>query len=102
AAGPAEDSARLLRRSQEAARVSHEPLALLGRRGLLSVSMQQGIAQALFQPPDLLAHGRLRAVDALARAGEASGVDHREEAAEKVEIQHVTPIHSPTGNDGII
>ena len=69
-------------------RIGEEPLALLGRRRLLAVPMQQRIAERVFQPLDLLAHGRLRAVDALARAGEAAGVDDGDEAAQKVEIEH--------------
>ena len=60
----------------------HEPFALLGRRGLFSLSMQQGIAETLFQPPDLLAHGGLRAMDALTGAGEAASVNNRDEATE--------------------
>src|SRR5207247_7738017 len=42
----------------------------------------------LLQPLDLLADGRLGAVDALAGAGEAAGIDHRNEAAQQVEIEH--------------
>jgi hypothetical protein len=43
--------------------------------------LQQRIAETVFQPSDLLAHGRLRAMNALARAGEAAGVDDRDETA---------------------
>jgi hypothetical protein len=50
--------------------------------------MEQRAAEQLLQPPDLLAHGRLGAVNALARAGEAAGVNNRDEAAEQVEIEH--------------
>jgi len=56
----------------------------------------------LLEPPDLLAHGRLRAVDALARAGEAARVDHGNEAAQEVEVQHGTPIRITTANQFMI
>jgi hypothetical protein len=52
--------------------IGQKPLALLGRRGLLPIPMQQRMTQGLFEPPDLLAHGRLGAVDAFASACEAS------------------------------
>src|SRR5439155_5842112 len=42
----------------------------------------------LLQPLDLLADGRLRAMDALAGAGEPAGIDHGDEAAQEFEIEH--------------
>ena len=54
--------------------------------------MQQRAAKGLLQPPDLLAHGRLGAVDAFAGAGEASGVYDRDEAAKKVDVEHIGTI----------
>ena len=49
--------------------------------------------QSLLQAPDLLAYGRLGSVYALASAGEITGVDDRDKAAEQFEIEH-NPIHS--------
>ena len=64
--------------------------------------MQERVAEIFLQAPDLLAHRRLRAVNALARAGEAAGVDDRYEAAQKVEIEHERTIHLSTDIDFII
>ncbi|MGY3078719.1 hypothetical protein ACVWZZ_005127 [Bradyrhizobium sp. LM6.10] len=50
--------------------------------------MQQHLADILLQPLDLLADGRLRAVDALPGAGEAAGIDHRDKAAQELQIEH--------------
>ena len=51
----------------------------------------------VFQPLDLLADGRLGPVDALARAGEAAGVDHGDETAQKFNIHHgFQSIHKST------
>src|SRR5262249_35019405 len=69
-------------------RVGEEALALFGRRRLLAVPMQQWVAERVLEPLDLLAHRRLRAMHALAGAGEAAGVDHRHKAAEKLQIEH--------------
>jgi hypothetical protein len=55
--------------------------------------MQQRAAKALLQAPDLLAHGRLGAVNAFACAGKPAGVDNRDKAAKQIEIEHV-PNHS--------
>src|SRR4029077_12796755 len=71
---------RLLLERQDPARVGEKALALLGRRRLPAVPVQQGIAQALFQAFDLLAHSGLRAVDASARARNPAGVDNGNEA----------------------
>jgi len=68
---------------------------LLRRRCESSISMQKRIAQGLFQADDLLAHRRLRAVNAFARACEASSIDDGDEAMEKVEIQHGAPFDFP-------
>ena len=68
--------------------VGHKPLTLLGRRSLLSAPMQEGITEGVFQSPDLLADRRLRAVNALACAGEATGINDGDEAAEKVDVEH--------------
>src|SRR4029077_9835727 len=71
--------------------IGQEPLALLGRGGVLPVPIEQGAADVFLQPPDLLAHRRLGAVKALGGAGEAAGTHHRHEAAEQVEIEHAGP-----------
>src|SRR5262249_44883769 len=79
----------LLLEREDAPRVGEEALALLGRRGLLlAVPVQQRIAERLLETPDLLAHGRLSSVDAFARAGEATGVDNGDKAAQELEVQH--------------
>src|SRR4051794_24504893 len=93
---------RLLLQRENPPSVGHKPLPLFGRRRLLPPPLQQWITQRVFQSPDLLADGRLRAVYALARAGEATGVDDRDEAAEKVDVEHGGLIHKSTGNYFII
>ena len=50
--------------------------------------MQELVADHLFQPLDLLADRRLGAMNPFAGAGEATGIDHRNKAAEKVKIEH--------------
>ena len=55
---------------------------------MLSVTMQQRPATGLLKPPDLLAHGRLGAVNTLASAGKTSHIDDRDKAAEQIEIEH--------------
>src|SRR5262249_37453698 len=45
-------------------------------------------AQVLLQPADLLADGRLRAVNSLAGASETAGIDHRDETLQQLEIEH--------------
>jgi hypothetical protein len=55
--------------------------------------MQQRAAKALLQAPDLLTHGRLGAVNALARTGKATRIDDRDKAAKQIEIEHLY-IHS--------
>jgi hypothetical protein len=50
--------------------------------------MQQRAAKAFLQASDLLAHGRLGAVDALASAGKPTCVDDRDKAAEQIEVEH--------------
>jgi hypothetical protein len=64
--------------------------------------MDELAAARILEPPDLLAHRRLRAMDPLAGAGEAAGVDHRDEAAQEIEVEHGTPIHKSTRSDDII
>src|SRR5262245_56317626 len=88
ALGPRDDVTRLLLERKQPPRVGDEPLALFGRRRLLAVAVQERIAERVFQSLDLLAHGGLRAMDALACAGEAAGIDDRDEAAEEVELKH--------------
>jgi len=61
---------------------------LFGGRRLFAVAVQERIAERVFQSLDLLAHRRLGAVYTLARAGEAAGIDDRDEAAQKVELKH--------------
>jgi hypothetical protein len=88
-AGPSHDIARLFRQRQQPPRIGQEPLAGFGRRHVLAVAVKQYLAEIVLQPPDLLAHGRLRAVDTLAGAGEAAGFDHRDEAPQQLQIEHV-------------
>jgi hypothetical protein len=45
----------------------------------------------VFQTFDLLADGRLRAMNAFTRAGKPTGIDHRHEATQQLEIQHRGP-----------
>src|SRR4051794_34046087 len=87
-AGLVDDLACLLRQRENPPRVRQQPLALLGERDLLAVAVQERLADRLLQAPDLLAHGRLGAVDALARPGEAPGIDHRYKAAQQFEVEH--------------
>jgi hypothetical protein len=75
---------------------------MFGRCRLLAVPVQQREAECIFQPPDLLAHGRLRSMHAFARAREAARVDDRDEAAKQVEFEHGAPIRISTGNDCLI
>jgi hypothetical protein len=50
--------------------------------------MQQRAAKGLLQSSDLLADGRLGAVDPLAGTGEATCIDDRDKASEQAEIEH--------------
>ncbi len=84
----AQHVARLLGQREQTARVGQQPLAGLGRAHSLAVAMQQHLADVFLQPLDLLADGRLGAVDACAGPGEAAGLDHRHEAAQQLEIEH--------------
>jgi hypothetical protein len=93
---------RLLLERQDPARVGEKALALLGRRRLPAVPVQHGIAQAVLEASDLLAHGGLRAVDAFARARKATGVDDRNEALQKLKIEHGRTICFSTRMDRII
>jgi hypothetical protein len=81
--------ARLLFERQNSPRVGSKPLSFLGRCGLLSIPVQERMSQILFQPPDLLTDRRLGPMDPFTRAGEAAGVDDRDETAEKVEVEHI-------------
>jgi hypothetical protein len=63
--------------------------------------MQERIAKRVFQPSDLLAHGGLRSMNPLARAGEAARIDDSNEASEKIKVEHGA-IHISTENDFII
>ena len=67
---------------------TQKPLALLCRGDVFAISIQQRAAEGLLQAPDLLAYRRLGAMNAFAGAGEPAGVDDRDEAAQKVEIEH--------------
>ena len=65
--------------------------------------MQQRAAERLLQPSDLLARGRLGAVNALAGAGKAARIDDRDKAAEQIEIEHIAHfIRGSTGEYFII
>jgi hypothetical protein len=55
--------------------------------------MQQRPAKVLLQAPDLLAHGRLGAVNAFASAGKPTRIDDRDKAAKQIEVEH-GPNHS--------
>jgi hypothetical protein len=49
----------------------------------LPLRIKSGWPTVLLQPLDLLADGRLGTMDALAGAGEAAGIDHRDETAQQ-------------------
>jgi hypothetical protein len=51
--------------------------------------MQQRPVKVLLQTPDLLAYGRLGAVNAFTSAGKAASVDNRDKAAKQIEIEHL-------------
>ena len=80
--------ARFFRERQQPPRIGQQPLAGFGRRHILAVAVQQRLADIVFQPLDLLADGRLRAVDAFAGAGEAAGIDDGNETAQELQIEH--------------
>jgi hypothetical protein len=82
--------ARFLGERENPPRIGEQPLALLRCGDPLAVTMQQRSAEHFFQPPDLLAHGGLGAMNALAGAGEAAGIDDGNEAAQQVDIEHGT------------
>ena len=84
----AQHVARLFGKREQPPRIGQQAFAGLGGADVLAVTVQQHLADILLQPLDLLADGRLRAVDALARAGKAAGLDHRDEAAQKLQIEH--------------
>src|SRR6185295_14769374 len=50
--------------------------------------VEQWLADIVFQPLDLLADGRLGAVNAFAGAGEAAGIDDGDETAQELQIEH--------------
>src|SRR5580704_13865207 len=83
-----DDVTRLLCQRENAPRVGQQAFAPLRWSDTLAVSVEQRLAKCLFEPPDLLAHGRLGAMNPLTRAGEAAGIDDRYEAAQEVEVQH--------------
>jgi hypothetical protein len=56
--------------------------------------MQQRTAKVVLEAPDLLAHGRLGAVNTFASAGKAAGLDDRDKPGEQIEIEHLTRVHS--------
>ncbi len=74
---PRHHVARFLGQRKNAPRVGQKPLALLGRRRLLAVAMQELAAERLLEPSDLLT-----------RAGEAPGVDDGDEAAQEIDVEH--------------
>ncbi len=78
-------------RRNHSPRIGQKPFALFSRGNLLPIPVQQRITQTFLKTPDLLAHSRLGAVNAFARAGKTTGIDDRYEAAEEVEIEHWTP-----------
>ena len=99
--------ARLSRASCSSARirlrVGQQALALLGRRRLPAVPVQQGIAQALFEASDPAgSRWILRAVDAFARARKATGVDNGNEALQELKIEHGRSICLSTETHRII
>jgi hypothetical protein len=88
AIGLAQHVARFFRKRQQPPRIGEQALAGFSGAHVLAVTMQQHLTDILLQPLDLLADGGLRAVDALARAGKAAGIDHRDEAAQELQIEH--------------
>ena len=78
---------------QQPPRIGQQPLAGFRRRHVLRRPIEQRPADIVLQPLDLLADGRLGAVDALPGAGEAAGVDHRDETAQQLQIEHAS-LHS--------
>ena len=80
---------RLRRDRQQPTRIAEQHFAFFGdlhaaRRAL---AHKQAVADAVLQPLDLLADGRLRQMNALGRACKPAGFDHRDEAAQQIEIQ---------------
>jgi hypothetical protein len=61
---------------------------LLSARSSSPRSVEQRLADIVLQPLDLLADGRLGAMDPLAGARETAGIDHRNETAQKLQIEH--------------
>ena len=57
-------------------------------------------ADRLLQPGDLLAHRRLRHVEAVGGGGEAAGIGNRHESPEQARIEHDASIENR--NDGYL
>src|SRR5207248_8524606 len=95
---PRHHIAGFLGERQQPPRIGQQPLAGLRRCHILARAVQKRLADIVLQPLDLLADGRLGAVDAFAGAGEAAGIDHRDETAEQLKIKHasqsfINPLH---------
>ena len=87
-AGTRHHVAGFLGQRQQPPRIGQQPLAGFGRGHVLAGAIEQGLADIVLQPLDLLAHGGLGAVDPLAGAGKAAGIDHRDETAQQFQIEH--------------
>jgi hypothetical protein len=83
-------------------RIRKEPLARLGGGRLLSVPVQERVADRFLESPDLLTHRRLGAVDALARPGKSAGIHHRHEGPQEIEVEHERLIRKSTDYDDMI
>src|ERR1700730_3821895 len=87
-ARPRQHVAGFFGQRQQPSCIGQQPFAGFGRRYVLAVAVQQRLPDIGLQPLDLLADGRLRAMNAFPGAGKTAGIHHRNKAAQQFEIEH--------------
>src|ERR1700737_3782856 len=87
-ARPRQHVAGFFGQRQQPARIGQQPFAGFGRRHVLSVAVEQRLADIVLQPLDLLADGGLGAMNAFPGARKTAGIHHRNKAAQQFEIEH--------------
>ncbi len=100
---PGYDVTRFLFERENPSRIGQEPFALLGERRRFAVPLQERSPEHVLEPFDLLADGRLGAMDPLAGPGEPAGINHRHETSKKINIHHrLRTIYKATFSHSII
>jgi hypothetical protein len=69
--------------------MSQQPLARRRRLNRPGGAIDEDAADRVFEPPELLAYGRLRQVQALGRIREAAGIGDRDKGTKEARIEHL-------------